>query len=396
MGATELLEACKRGVPLPRLLLRYAEGILGSDFGGVRLLTSSLVEDLHTSSVAIGEGIVVHPSKWRGFDDERSLHGLFHELTHVAQQRAGRVPSNSGGILVDGTLESEAEFAADRAIAGVAHSGPGLRGNTYPQPPQPGWLTRIVIQPHPGSAIIRRGLSWLAGRSAKAISKHIAAHATRNFAKSIHSVFRSIDKIRPLIKQTLTEGVSLAEHFAQSSGAEAIERAGVKITRQATSTPGKFRWLVQKKFSSAIGTKGETVLRVVLDMSGRIVTAFPADRLLTILVSVAAAEMLTEGIANAAEKVSAEAERLEAFKEMERNKIDLWDFVPGIGLIWGGKLNQFEDVEMAYDRYVDTIVRDVITEAERQAGCSFANRAEVEEVVRCGMGIPLLLENPSQ
>jgi len=47
-------------------------------------------------------------------------------------------------------------------------------------------------------------------RSAKAISKHIAAHASRNFGKAIHSVFRSIDNIRPLITKTLEEAGVLA------------------------------------------------------------------------------------------------------------------------------------------------------------------------------------------
>jgi Domain of unknown function (DUF4157) len=388
------LESCKGGVALPRALRRYAERIVGTDLEEVRVSTSAHVETLEASAVAAGERVVVHPSVWRGFDDEQSLHLLFHELVHVAQQRAGRVPFQGAGIVLDDALESEAELNADRAVRGLALSNLEPRYLQERLPPVPGWFERIALQPHPGSSIIRRGLSWLAKRSTKAISKHIAEHAKRNFSKAIHGVFRSIDKIRPLIRQTLTEGGHLAEHFAQSSGAEAVERAGVKITRQATATPGKVRWVIQKKFPSAIGTKGETVLRVVLDMSGRIVTAFPADKLLTILGTVAATELLTEGIADAAEKVGAEAERLEQLKEMERNKIDLWDFVPWIGAIWGGSLNQFEDLELAYDRYVDNVVRDVITQAERRAGCSFANRTALEEVVRCGLGTPLLLENP--
>ena len=130
------------------------------------------------------------------------------------------------------------------------------------------WFNGIAVQLHPGSRIIRRAVSWLGKRSAKAISKHIAAHATRNFAKAIRTVFRNIDKIRPLIAKALEDGAALAEHFAEHSGAEAIEKAGVKVTRQTTGTPGKFRWLIQKDFGKAIGTKGETVLAVVLDMSG--------------------------------------------------------------------------------------------------------------------------------
>ncbi|HVV16447.1 MAG TPA: DUF4157 domain-containing protein [Polyangia bacterium] len=394
ISTRHFLDACKGGVSLPRVLRRVSEQFVGFDPQDVRLSVSSHVENVHAAAAVAGERIAVHPFVWRGFDDERSLHLLFHELTHVAQQRAGRLAAHGGGVVVDDVLESEAELVAGRAVRRLAH---GL-----PEPPSllrrvvtvPGWFDWIAVQLHPGSTIMRRAMSWLEKRSAKAISKHIAAHATRNFSKAIHGVFRSIDKIRPLIGKTLEEGAALAERFAQSSGAEAIEQAGVKVTRQTTGTPGKFRWLIQKQFSKEIGTKGETVLRVVLDTSGRLVTAFPADKLLAILITVAAGEALTEGIADAAERVAAEANRVEQLKEKERNKIDLWEFVPGIGDIWGGSLNQFEDLDLAYDRYVDRVVNTVITAAEQRAGCSLANRDELEDIVRCGIGLPMLLENP--
>ena len=187
-----------------------------------------------------------------------------------------------------------------------------------------------------------------------------------------------------------------------SIGKEATEELAVmvdtfnplKITRQATGTPGKVRWLIQKDFGKEIGTKGETVLRVVLDMSGRIVTAFPADKILTVLVTAVAAEALTEGIADAAEKVSAEATRVEQIKERKRGQIDMWDFVPYIGEIWGGSLNEFEDLDLAYDRFVARTVSAVVADAEERAGCSFVNHAEIEDLVRCGLGVPMLLENP--
>jgi len=102
--------------------------------------------------------------------------------------------------------------------------------------------------------------------------------------------------------------------------------------------------------------------------------------------------LISEGIAEAAEGVATEAERLDKFKEMERNKIDLWDFVPGIGEIWGGKLNEFEDLELAFDRWVDQVVDDVIARIEDRAGCSMSNREAFGEIVRIGIGLPVLLE----
>ena len=59
-----------------------------------------------------------------------------------------------------------------------------------------------------------------------------------------------------------------------------IERNGLKIAIQQTGSPGKVRWVVQRAFGQTIGTNGERILRVVIDSSGRVVTAFPAERLL--------------------------------------------------------------------------------------------------------------------
>src|SRR6202000_2006766 len=129
---------------------------------------------------------------------------------HVAQQRAGRVAGT--GIVFDERLESEAEW--------LAHGGGRAPARSTPPPPllppartAPFWFKRIVLQAHPGSGLVRRALLYMEKRGAKAISKHIAAHASRNFGKAIHSVFRSIDKIRPLITTTLKEAGVLAEDF---------------------------------------------------------------------------------------------------------------------------------------------------------------------------------------
>jgi hypothetical protein len=96
---------------------------------------------------------------------------------------------------------------------------------------------------------------------------------------------------------------------------------------------------------------------------------------------------------DAAENVEVEAERLTKFEEMRRAKIDLWDLVPGIGNIWGGNLNEFEDLEMAHDRWTDQVVKDVIDQAEWRVGASLVNRPQLDDVIRVGMGLPVLLEH---
>src|SRR5215813_12013088 len=206
------LEACKGGAPLPHALRRYAERLLGTELEDIRVLRSSRVEMLGVAAVAFGERIVVHPSAWRGFNDEHTTHLLVHELTHVAQQRALRVPFRSG-VVLDGALEAEAELIADKAVRELAFSHPERHQPQLYMRAQPGWPQRIVLQPHPATPIIRRALSWVSKRSAKALTKHIARHTRRNFERAIHGVFRSIDKVRPLVRKTLEEGLQLSEHF---------------------------------------------------------------------------------------------------------------------------------------------------------------------------------------
>jgi hypothetical protein len=128
-------------------------------------------------------------------------------------------------------------------------------------------------------------------------------------------------------------------------------------------------------------------------MSGRLVTAFPADKLLIFFGTVTAIDLFCEGIADAAENVEAEAERLTKLQEMARGKLDLWDFVPGIGAIWGGNLNQFETAELAHDRWIDQVVEDVIARAVWRAGATFGNRPALQEIVRVGMAMPSFLEH---
>jgi hypothetical protein len=106
-----------------------------------------------------------------------------------------------------------------------------------------------------------------------------------------------------------------------------------------------------------------------------------------------AVDLFAEGVADAAENVELEAERLTKFQEMQRSKVDLWDFVPGIGAIWGGNLNQFEDIELAHDRWIDQVVEDVIVRAEYRAGCTFGNRLDLKDIVRVGMAMPSFLEH---
>jgi hypothetical protein len=393
------------GRHLPRGLRRRLECSLSADLTDVRILRSSSVERVHAPAAAMGNLIVLHPAIWSGFECRQTLHVLVHELVHVLQQREGRVRLNRDvpSLVFDVACEAEAELLADTIVRDLTspsnHSGrlgsrrAKLRESLAPPNGAPG-ASRWVIQAHPAAGVIRRAITWVGRRGGKALSKHIATHTRRNFGKAIHTVFRSINDIRPLINQTLKEGVELTQHFAKSSGLEVVEHAGVRLTRQASRTPGKIRWLLQKEFRSPIGSAGERVLCIVLDVSGRLVTAFPADKLLVIF-GVVGASQFVDSVANAAENVAVEADRLAALKEKQRARIDIDEFVPGIGAIWGGRLNEFEDLELAFDGWVDAVVKDVIAGSEWKVGLCFdgTTRQTLENVVRTAMGLPILLEH---
>jgi hypothetical protein len=374
------LERCQGGTPLPRALRRYVERLLGTDLEDIRVLCSARVELLGVAAVAVGERIVLHPSVSAGFNDEHTTHLLVHELTHVAQQKALRVPFRNG-IVFDGALETEAELIADTAVRELAFSNPERYPPQLQVRAQPGWQQRIALQPHPAERVLRFALTWLGRRETKALTKHIQNHTRRIFLKPLHGVFRNINKIRGLVQKTLEEGVQLTRDFATHSGVEAIERNGVKITRQRTKTPGKIRYVLEKTFNTPIGTKGEKVLRVVIDMTGRLVTAFPVDKLLAILLTATAIDLFTDAVSEAAEQVAVRTQQLAELEE-KRNEFKIDDLIPLIGDSDPAGAN--EDLELAYDRWIDSVVKDIVNQ--------FGN-PELEDIVRIAIGLPGLLDD---
>jgi hypothetical protein len=125
------------GSRLPLTFRRELEAFFEADLSRVRVLESNLAVAMGARAFARGPLLVFRP----GTLDPASLRGralLAHELTHVLQQRDGRVPSprdRPGAIVLDPSLEAEADlmgrcFAlglrapADRPAAG--RFDPGL------------------------------------------------------------------------------------------------------------------------------------------------------------------------------------------------------------------------------------------------------------------------------
>ena len=124
-----------RGAPLPDDLRRHMEQALGGDFREVRVHVDPGVAGLGAEAFTVGSQVYFAPGRYQPHGTQgRRLLG--HELTHVLQQRAGRVQNPFGqGVAVvrDPYLEAEADRGAQRAAApGV----PPVPSRPTPAPPR--------------------------------------------------------------------------------------------------------------------------------------------------------------------------------------------------------------------------------------------------------------------
>jgi len=253
-----------------------------------------------------------------------------------------------------------------------------------------------LLARHAAEKVLKFGSKWLAKRTIKTVSKHIARHGRRIAERAIHSVFKSPKKIKNMIELTLKEATELTERRAQAVATEALEEGAIRITQQQTATPGKVRWLVQRTFGEEIGTRGERILRVILDQSGRVVTAFPADRLAGIAgISAAGAALLESSTADAAEQIQSYATEAAKREEELESKIDPMEFVPFIGDIYGGSLNVGEDEWIRQRDFYAAVVQDVIAQVEHheQRSLGLSARREVEEFVRASIAAPYMVDD---
>lgn len=112
-----------RGRPLPGALRGRLEALFGCGLGSVRLHIGPEPATHGALAFAEGEHLCFLPGTL-DLGTPRGIERLAHELAHVVQQRAGRVPaaSRSGPVVEDAALEAEAR-AVGRHCAARFHSG---------------------------------------------------------------------------------------------------------------------------------------------------------------------------------------------------------------------------------------------------------------------------------
>lgn len=111
--------------PALGVLRRHLRDFVSGDLRGVRLAVAT---DLPGEAFAYGDLVVLSPTALRRAP--RALLALVvHELVHVFQQRAGRTAPHTAGVVIDPTLEAEADATADRVTRGerVHLSAPARR-----------------------------------------------------------------------------------------------------------------------------------------------------------------------------------------------------------------------------------------------------------------------------
>jgi hypothetical protein len=374
------------GRPLEPAERVWAEARFGHDFTRIRVHAEGeaaiSARELGARAFAVGADLVFAPGEYSP-GTERGRRLLAHELAHAVQQGmpGGAAPLGGVPIHENRVLERDADCAADRALDGGAPAPEVARAP-------------LGLSPNIAEKVLRFGAKWLSKKSVKTISKHIARHTRRIAGRAIHSVFKSPRKVKSLVEQAVKEGIELAAKHPTAPADQVLEGAGLRITRQAAGAPGKFRWLVQKEFNEAIGTQGERVLRVILDQTGRVVTAFPADRLAAIGLTAVGIEVLSERTASASERVRATTERMARAEEERESEISFWELVPIIGDIWGGELNVGEDEMLRQEREIQALIADVIGGVEQAELRSLgpAERAELEQLVRAALATPLIVE----
>ena len=107
------------GQPLPESIQKKMEAFFNTSFADVRVHVGHEAPSIGALAFTLGTDLYFAPGQY----NPQSSHGqqlLGHELTHVVQQRAGRVPNPLGtsvAVVQDPALEAEAERMALRAAS---------------------------------------------------------------------------------------------------------------------------------------------------------------------------------------------------------------------------------------------------------------------------------------
>jgi hypothetical protein len=151
------------GSPMPPAVRARMEAAFGTDFSDVRIHEGPQAARLGAAAFTTGSDIYFAPGRYDPFS-QQGQRLLAHELTHVVQQRQGRVRAAGTGVAVvqDRFLEAEAERMGARAVFirdVPAHNN--FRQSTESRlraPLRPGG--RVLVQRHPLTLKVKGFNPW--------------------------------------------------------------------------------------------------------------------------------------------------------------------------------------------------------------------------------------------
>jgi hypothetical protein len=137
--------------------------------------------------------------------------------------------------------------------------------------------------------------------------------------------------------------------------------------------------VIEREFKNAIGKNGERILKIIVDVSGRVVSAYPTGRFTALGLGAAAMQIFDAKTAEAGARiqdaVTADAERVEA-------REDSWgEFIIDLVLPLGfgvSSLNEGEDLSLEIHRVTSELYGELIAEIEVAEKRSLTDREKDE------------------
>jgi RHS repeat-associated core domain len=203
--------------------------------------------------------------------------------------------------------------------------------------------------PTAGEKLLERGLKWLSTRG-QTVSRHIAHHTHVVADKSIHTLFRRPNEIKKLVERVLKNPDDI------------LKQAG-----------GRTRFVVEKEFNRAIGKDGERILRVVMEESGKIITAYPVKE----FARGAAGAAFVLAISHEAEAATRDAVALAQKIDERENRFDPFAIIFGADNLLSG-----EAAGLAVQRLYAERLGTLIESTEKTLGRSLSDeeRAAAKEL----------------
>jgi hypothetical protein len=289
------------GSPLPGPVQQKMADAFGTDFSDVRVHEGSQAKSINALAYTQGNHVHFAPGKYNPTSQEgQKLLG--HELTHVVQQRAGRVPVPQGKgtpINADPALEAEADELGAKAAKGervtVAGSSSGLQRKSAQTAPIQRWKMPGFLEAAKNKAA---GLVNAAKNQASNVVK-----TAQNTASSV--VKTATNKASSAVKAATNKasGVVKAATSKASSVVKAATNKASGVVKAATSKASSVVKAATNKASGVVKaatSKASSVVKAATNKASSVVKAATSKASIVVKAATNKASKLTSSIVKTA------------------------------------------------------------------------------------------------